>query len=81
MSTRGAKVILSRMKLADESSGVIVDNGGQGLITIHDFSQLNEKFVEGLCRLLIRPGGTTGGVSNTGVAVSEMSEANLQGMI
>ena len=27
------------------------------------------------------PGGTTGGVSNPGVALSKMSEANLQGMI
>ena len=32
-------------------------------------------------RVIISPGGTTGGVSNPGVAVSEMDEANLQGMI
>ena len=42
---------------------------------------MNEKSVEGLCRVLRRPGGTIGGLSNTGVAVSEMAEANLQGMI
>ena len=37
--------------------------------------------MEGLYQVLIRPKGTTGGVSNTGVAVSAMAEANLQGMI
>ena len=37
--------------------------------------------MEGLCRVLRSPGGTTGGVSNTGVAVSAMAEANLRGMI
>ena len=37
--------------------------------------------MEGLFQVLRRPGGNTGGVSNTGVAVSEMSEANLQNML
>ena len=37
--------------------------------------------MEGLCRVLINPGGTTGGVSDSGIEVSVMAEANLQGMI
>ena len=65
------------MKLTDEAVGVVVDNYGQGLITIDDFSQMNDKSVEGLCRVLQRPVGTTWGVSNNGVAVSSMAEANL----
>ena len=37
--------------------------------------------MEGLCQVLRWPGGTAGGVSNPGVAVSAMAEANLQGMV
>ena len=37
--------------------------------------------MEGLCQVLRRSGGTTGGVSNTEVAVSEMDKENLQEMI
>ena len=37
--------------------------------------------MEGLFRVLRRPVENTGVVSNTGVAVSEMDKANLQGMI
>ena len=48
MATRGAKATLSRMNLTDEAVGVVVANDGQGLITIDDFAQLNEKSVEGL---------------------------------
>ena len=73
--------MLSRMNLIDEAVGVFVDNNGQGIIMIDDFAQLNEKYVEGLFRVLRSPGGTTGGVPNTGVAVSEMAEANLQRII
>ena len=40
--------MLSRIKLKDESVGVVVANDGQGLITIDDFAHLNEKSVEGL---------------------------------
>ena len=73
--------MLSGMNLKHEAFAVVVANNGQGLITIDYFYQLNEKSVEGLCQVLIRPGGTTGGVSNTRFAVSAMSESNLQGMI
>ena len=69
------------MKLIYEDAGVVVDNDGQRIITIDYFFQLNYKYVEGLCRVLQRPGGNTGWVSNTGVALSAMTEANLQGMI
>ena len=81
MATRGAKVIMSRMKLTDKSVAGVVPKYGQGIITIDHFYQLNEKSVEGICRLLRRLRGTIGGVSNTGVSVSEMAEANVQGMI
>ena len=81
MTTRSVKAMLSQMKLTDEVVGVVVANYGQGLITIGDFSQLNEKYVEGLFWVLQIPGETTAEVSNTGVAVSEMSEDNIQGMI
>ena len=47
--------MLSRMKLIDEAVAVVVANDEQGLIKIDDFSQLNEKSVEGLCRVLRRP--------------------------
>ena len=73
--------MLSRTHVTDEAVGVVGANDGQGLITIDDFAQLNEKSVEGLCRVIRRPGGTTGGVSNPWVAVSVMAEVNLQGMI
>ena len=69
------------MKLTEEAVAVIVANNSQGLITIDYFAHLNDKSVEGLCWVLRRPGGTTRGVFNPGVAVSEMDEANLQGMI
>ena len=52
MATRNMKSMLSIMKLTDESVGVVVANNGQGIITIDDFAQLNEKSVEGLFRVL-----------------------------
>ena len=81
MDNRGAREILLRMKITDEAGGVVVAKNVQGLIIIDYFFQLNEISVEGFSRVLQRPGGTTGGLSNTGVAVSAMDEANLQGMI
>ena len=44
--------MLSRMRLIDEAVGVVVAKYGQGLITIDDFTQLNEKYVEGLFQVL-----------------------------
>ena len=73
--------MLSTIRLTDESVGVVVANNGQGIIKTDDFAQLNEKSVDGLCRELQRPGGTTEGVSNPGVVVSAMAEVNLQSMI
>ena len=70
-----------RTNVTDEAVGVLVAKNVQGIITIDYFAQLNYKSVEGLLLVLRRPGGTTGCVSNTGVAVSAMAEANLQGMI
>ena len=37
--------------------------------------------MEGIFRVLVRPRGTEGVVSNTGLVVSEMDESNLQVMI
>ena len=76
MSTINAKTMLAQMKLTDEAVGAIVANDGQGLIKI-----LNEKSVEGLCKVLQKSGGTAEEVSNSGVVVSSMAEANLQGTI
>ena len=60
------------MKLTDEAVDVVVVNYGQRLTIIDGFSQLNNKSVEGLCRLLRRPGGTTGGgVQSWGCSVSD----------
>ena len=73
--------MLSKMKLKDKAVSIVVSNNGLGIITINDFSHLNEKSMEGLCQVLRRNGGTTGGVSNHGVAVPEMVEAKLQGII
>ena len=53
--------MLSIMKLIYEADVVVVANNGQGLITLDDSGQLNEKSVEGISRVLRRPGGTTGG--------------------
>ena len=69
------------MNLTYEAVGVAVANNGQGLITIDYFAHLTEKSVEGIFRFLRRPGGTIVGVSNHGVSVSVMAEANLEGMI
>ena len=68
-------------KLKYEAASFIITNGGQGLILIDAFSKLNEKFVEGLYLVLHMPGGATGGASNTGIAVSEIVEDNLQGIL
>ena len=73
--------MLSRMNLTDEAVEVVVASNGQGLIAIDYFAQLNYKSVEGICWVLRRPGGFSGGVPNLGVVVPAMSEANLQGMI
>ena len=81
MATRSTKEILDWVKLTDKYVGVVVANDGQGLITIGDFSQLNNKSVKGLCQVLQRTGGNTGVVYNPWFEVSEMAEANLQGMI
>ena len=81
MATRSTKEILYWMKLTDKYVGVVVANDGQGLIKIGDFSQLNNKSVKGLCQVLQRTGGNTGVVYNPWFEVSEMAEANLQGMI
>ena len=87
MFTKGMKLMLSRMKmlsrtkLTDEAFAVVFTKDGKRRIIIDYFSQLNDKSVEGIFRVLRKPGGTSGGVSNTGVAVSEMSEGKLQGMI
>ena len=48
MATISVKAVLSIMKVIYKSVGVVVANGGQGLITIDYFTQLNEKSVEGL---------------------------------
>ena len=81
MTTRSARAMLYRKKLTDEAIGVIIANDYQGIIKIDNFAQLNEKYVEGLCWFPQIPTGIAGGVSNPGVAVSEMAEVNLQGMI
>ena len=65
----------------NEAVGVVFANNGQGRITIDDFAHLNNKYVEGICRVLIIPRGTTGGMSSPEVSVSVMAEENLQGMI
>ena len=70
MATRDTKAILAQMNLTDEAVCVVVVNYGQGIIAIDYFSQLNEKSMEGLCRVLRRYGETTGGVSNPEVAMS-----------
>ena len=51
--------MLARTNLTDEAVGAVVANDGQGIIMIDYFSQLNGKYVEGLCRVLQSPGGTT----------------------
>ena len=73
--------MLPQMKLTNKDVGVVIAKDGQGLITIDDFTQLNEKYVEGLWKVLRRPGGTTGWVTDPGVAVSTMAEADLKRMI
>ena len=52
MATIGVKLMLSWMKLTDKAASVVVANDGQGVITIKDFAQLNDKAVESLCRVL-----------------------------
>lgn len=76
-----ARQMLVRMGLTNEAAAVVVDAGGQGLISIDDFAQLNEKSVKGLCRSLRRPGGQTNGVVNHGVSVGQMAETNFEGMV
>ena len=55
--------MLDRMKLTDEYIGAVVVNYGQGIMTIDDSYELNEKYVEVICRVLQRPwGDAVGGV-------------------
>ena len=61
MAARGAKAMISIIKLKEEGVGVVVAIDGQGLITIDDFAQLNQKYVEGIYQVLKIPGWTTGG--------------------
>ena len=75
------KAMLSQTNMTDEAVSVVVANDGQGIIMIDNFAQLNENCLDGLYRILPRHVGTTGRVSNPGVVISEMAEANLQGMI
>ena len=81
MTTRSAKAMLSWLNLTDESVGVIVANDGQEIIPIDDVAQLNEDSVEGLCWVPRSLEKTKGGVYNPGVALSEITEANLQVII
>ena len=65
MTTRSAKAVLSRLNLKFEAVFVAVASDGLYLIMIDDLYQLNEKYVEVICKVLLRPGETTGGGSNT----------------
>ena len=47
-ATKSAKMMSSRMKLTYEAVGVVVANNFQGIITIDDFSKLNDQSVEGI---------------------------------
>ena len=67
MAARSAKAMFSRMMLTYEAFGVVVAKNGQGVIMVDDFTQFNGKSVEGICRVLKRPGGNTAGVSNPGI--------------
>ena len=63
MATRNTKTMLDKMKLTDEYIGAVVVNYGQGIMTIDDYYELNEKYVEVICRVLQRPwGDAVGGV-------------------
>ena len=61
--------MLSIMKLTDEAVAVFISNDGQEIIIMDDFSQLNEKSVKGICRVLRNPGGNTGVASNPGFSM------------
>ena len=71
-----AKTMLTQIELIYEAVGSVTTNGGQGLIMIDGFYQLDEKSVEVLFSVLQRRGGTAGGGSNPGVAVSAMAKSN-----
>ena len=73
MATNCSRVILTKTKLTDKAASVAVANDGQEIILVDDFALLSYKYLEGLCRLLNRPRGTTGELSNPAVAVSEMA--------
>ena len=55
--------------MKDEAVGVVVDNNGQGLITIDDFAQLNEKYVEGLFLFYKDLERLQGGVQSWGCSI------------
>ena len=61
MDTNYAKTMLVLMNMTDEAAILIISNDGRGLILIDGVSQFNKKYVDSIYRLLIRPGGTTGG--------------------
>ena len=61
------------MKLTDEADSVLVASGVQGLILNDDVLQLNNKYAEGLCLVLYRPGRTPRGEPNPRVSISVIS--------
>ena len=79
------KAMLDRIGFTPEDQDRTYDITHQGIQSIADFGQLNEESLKTLCKVLHINGGkvTVGGaqVVDNGVAISEMDETNLQGMV
>ena len=52
MATRNVNTMIARMKLTDEAVGSVIANDGQVIIAIDNFAQFNEKYLEGLFRVM-----------------------------
>ena len=59
------RMILRGMKLTADASNVVIADKGQGISSIDYFSQLDEKYMDNICRVICRHRGSIKGVQQT----------------
>ena len=81
MATRGAKAMLSILKLIDKAVGVVVADNGKGISTNWWFFPVEWEICRGCLPSTKKAWRYYWGMSNPGVSVSDMAEANLKDII
>ena len=70
------RALLVRMGFTNNAAERVVAADGQGLVSIEDFQQMDEKTIESCMKGIRRPGG-----NGVGFPVSGMAEQNFRNMI